>query len=52
MSAWVTWFTLGSWSRVFDYGIGAGNHNLLVAHRGGTKHLFVRSGLGDKVNDY
>lgn len=46
--AWVRYDSFQRWSRIFDFGNGAGVHNLILANRGTTSdlHFSIRDGAG------
>jgi hypothetical protein len=35
-----------------DFGIGPGNHNLIIANEGGSNTFFVRAGRAGSINDF
>ena len=52
VSFWAMWYEQASWSRIMDFGIAAGNHNLIIANEGGSSTFFVRAGKAGQINDF
>ncbi|MBN8604209.1 MAG: cadherin domain-containing protein, partial [Planctomycetes bacterium] len=52
-AAWVRWDTLATtqgWERIFDFGTGAANNNLLLGRQGATNNLYLESWNGGTTN--